>query len=249
MIKFFRHIRRSLINENNMGKYFKYAIGEILLVVIGILIALQINNWNEHRKDKQKSINYHKRLLEDVNLIITSSEKLYDRSTLTLQAISETIKILEKGTISNDKEQSIFDDAIIKFPRFSYPVPELSTFDEMKSNGDLNLITSKELLKTINSFNSGLNLTKKVFEKHALNVQSNMINYSKYIKFSVDPNTLEASASSNFQKMALDKEYINAFSLLEIDWRTNSVFSRNLIKDGEYLQEQLEIELGILTND
>ena len=50
MIKFFRHIRRSLIQKNQMGKYFKYAVGEIILVVIGILIALQINNWNENRK-------------------------------------------------------------------------------------------------------------------------------------------------------------------------------------------------------
>ncbi|MFD2587400.1 DUF6090 family protein [Croceitalea marina] len=50
MIKFFRHIRRSLINQNQMGKYFKYATGEIILVVIGILIALQINNWNENKK-------------------------------------------------------------------------------------------------------------------------------------------------------------------------------------------------------
>lgn len=49
MIKFFRHIRRSHINQNQMGKYFKYAIGEILLVVIGILIALQINNINENK--------------------------------------------------------------------------------------------------------------------------------------------------------------------------------------------------------
>ena len=58
MIKFFRHIRRSLINQNNMGKYFKYAIGEILLVVIGILIALQINNWNETRKEQALELDY-----------------------------------------------------------------------------------------------------------------------------------------------------------------------------------------------
>ena len=49
MIKFFRKIRQNLIIENKTSKYFKYAIGEIILVVIGILIALQINNWNENR--------------------------------------------------------------------------------------------------------------------------------------------------------------------------------------------------------
>ena len=51
MIKFFRHIRRQLISENKTGKYFKYAIGEIILVVIGILIALQINNFNNSRQE------------------------------------------------------------------------------------------------------------------------------------------------------------------------------------------------------
>ena len=50
MIKFFRKIRQNLLMENKTSKYFKYAIGEIVLVVIGILIALQINNWNEERK-------------------------------------------------------------------------------------------------------------------------------------------------------------------------------------------------------
>jgi len=51
MIKFFRKMRYDLIEKNKTGKYLKYAIGEIILVVIGILIALQINNWNERRKD------------------------------------------------------------------------------------------------------------------------------------------------------------------------------------------------------
>jgi len=54
MIKFFRHIRKSLLMENKTTKYFKYAIGEIILVVIGILIALQVNTWNQNRIAKVK---------------------------------------------------------------------------------------------------------------------------------------------------------------------------------------------------
>ena len=66
MIKFFRHIRRSLIQENNMGKYFKYALGEIFLVMIGILLALQINNWNEKRKIKANEVNILNNLKSDL---------------------------------------------------------------------------------------------------------------------------------------------------------------------------------------
>lgn len=58
MIKFFRKIRQSLINQGKTSKYFKYALGEIVLVVIGILIALQINNWNEQRNNKVKLESY-----------------------------------------------------------------------------------------------------------------------------------------------------------------------------------------------
>ena len=58
MIKFFRSIRKTLLNEGKTSKYFKYAIGEILLVVIGILIALQINNWNEKRKQTELGYQY-----------------------------------------------------------------------------------------------------------------------------------------------------------------------------------------------
>lgn len=56
MIKFFRKIRYNLMSENKTGKYFKYAIGEILLVMIGILLALQVNNWNESKQLTQKEI-------------------------------------------------------------------------------------------------------------------------------------------------------------------------------------------------
>jgi hypothetical protein len=56
MIKFFRKIRQNMIKENRVSKYLLYAIGEIVLVVIGILIALSINNWNENQKLKNEEI-------------------------------------------------------------------------------------------------------------------------------------------------------------------------------------------------
>ena len=67
MIKFFRKIRYHLMEKNKTGKYFKYAIGEILLVVIGILIALSINNWNEQRIKDNNLAKIHERLIIDID--------------------------------------------------------------------------------------------------------------------------------------------------------------------------------------
>ena len=67
MIKFFRKIRYDLMEKNKTANYLKYAIGEIVLVVIGILIALQINNWNEERKDQLRLKNHYLELLNELN--------------------------------------------------------------------------------------------------------------------------------------------------------------------------------------
>ena len=67
MIKFFRKIRQNLVNKNKTGKYLKYAIGEIILVVIGILIALSINNWNEQQKETKQLRNIYARVVNDFN--------------------------------------------------------------------------------------------------------------------------------------------------------------------------------------
>ena len=91
MIKFFRKIRYNLMSENKTGKYFKYAIGEILLVVIGILIALQINNWNENRKLNNNEKIILTDLVEDLELdysAFTEDKKMLDKQ---LKLVDELI--------------------------------------------------------------------------------------------------------------------------------------------------------------
>ena len=66
MIKFFRKIRFDLMEKNKTGKYLKYAIGEIVLVVLGILIALSINSWNQDRIDKRSESKYLQELKREI---------------------------------------------------------------------------------------------------------------------------------------------------------------------------------------
>ncbi|WP_281541910.1 DUF6090 family protein [Maribacter aestuarii] len=97
MIKFFRKIRQNLLSEGKTGKYLKYAIGEIILVVIGILIALQINNWNEDRKSEAKKQDYYVQLLDDLSNDISAVQ-------YTIEEFSNHQKEYNKYLISYNNE-------------------------------------------------------------------------------------------------------------------------------------------------
>ena len=98
MIKFFRKIRQKLLTENKFSKYLLYAIGEIILVVIGILIALQINNWNEEAKEKRVANSYIQSLRTDFandvillgNLIASFDKELTKDLALSKRLSSQT---------------------------------------------------------------------------------------------------------------------------------------------------------------
>lgn len=96
MIKFFRKIRQNLLSEGKTGKYLKYAVGEILLVVIGILIALQINNWNQDRIYNKERIYLISELLTEfennldhINEVISRNKNLVARSDTLIEEISK----------------------------------------------------------------------------------------------------------------------------------------------------------------
>lgn len=84
MIKFFRNIRKNLLNEGKTTKYFKYAIGEIILVVIGILIALQINNWNERENSISQAEKHLKTIKLNLQDDILQAEMLLSETQTTI---------------------------------------------------------------------------------------------------------------------------------------------------------------------
>ena len=100
MIKFFRKIRYNLMSENKTGKYFKYAIGEIILVVIGILIALSINSWNQNRLDQldkkeilsklQIEFQANKNILQDYKI---KNERSMNSNIALMSLIGETKEV------------------------------------------------------------------------------------------------------------------------------------------------------------
>ena len=102
MLGFLRRIRRSLIEEGHLRKYLVYAIGEILLVVLGILIALQVNNWNEARKESDLERQYLEELAENLSADINElkhKEYLANRSIYAIESVLEKAGILSHRTI------------------------------------------------------------------------------------------------------------------------------------------------------
>ena len=151
MISALRKLRYAIIGQNTTSKYLRYAIGEIILVVLGILIALQINNWNEARKDKARAIDYHQRLVEDIDRIEKTSISLYTTAKKVLLTISTTVTALDRGHLATAEEQEAFEYALIWLSRFNYQFSELSTYEEMKSSGNFSTIRNDDLkLKLMN---------------------------------------------------------------------------------------------------
>jgi hypothetical protein len=102
MIKFFRRIRFDLMEKNKTGKYLKYAIGEIVLVVIGILIALQINNWNEARKKNQKEAILIKNIVEDLYIDAAYIDQALGELDEQLRVVDQLIARVTEGNTIQD---------------------------------------------------------------------------------------------------------------------------------------------------
>lgn len=144
MIRFFRIIRQKLLSQNKFSKYMVYAIGEIILVVFGILIALKVNNWNE----RQNNLKYEQSILVELqkeleNNLAQLEERRYMRQNLVMNSTQWLINII------NDDYLNVELDSINHHLSRTMIVPSydpiISITTELINSGNLRLIQNNEL--------------------------------------------------------------------------------------------------------
>jgi len=149
MIKFFRHIRKSLLMENKTGKYFKYAIGEIILVMIGILLALQVNNWNEARKTDNAEAQALVELLDEFKTNYKDLLRV-ERSKLTAdKEIRNNLEFLHNDTIPEKEKYYVIKRLGITTWDMTYKV-----LDGLINSGAINNIKNDSLRTLLNNWES-----------------------------------------------------------------------------------------------
>jgi hypothetical protein len=166
-MKFFRKIRQNLLLEGKSGKYFKYAIGEIALVMIGILLALQVSNWNEFNKERKLEKRYLSELILDLqtdSLVISNFVAQSDLQKDYKQKLTDIINT-EKN-YNEDSLNTYFNNQWQTTYSFN---PITTTLDEMKSTGNIGLIKNSDLrrkiLETYNNYEIHINQHERIYNE------------------------------------------------------------------------------------
>ncbi|WP_411767922.1 DUF6090 family protein [Winogradskyella sp. A3E31] len=161
MITFFRKLRARFISENKFSKYILYATGEIFLVVIGILIALQVNNWNEQRKASKKETVFFENLLIDLQ---KDEEKLnhYEKfNTKRIEYLDTLLTYIRNPNLVMGIEKF----GIYVEPLFYGvdPTNNNTTFESAKSSGVFNDFKNQAIIKDISKYYADFTLMETAF--------------------------------------------------------------------------------------
>jgi len=145
MIPFFRRIRRKLANDNQFLKYSRYAIGEIVLVVIGILIALQINTLNENRKSKKMANEVYTNLLTSLEQDAIEVQRTIDLLTKSLEAQRKLITS-NSDQYGDEFNQNDLDNMLqeVSSGVMSF-FPKTGVYELITSNNSMDLLQSEKI--------------------------------------------------------------------------------------------------------
>ena len=227
MLRFFRTLRQRLLAENRTSRYLLYALGEIVLVVIGILIALQVNTWNEDRKNRQEGVALLKslksELAEDFSMMAYAIDRLERRKALA----DQLYQLLTHQPQSVALDSALIVEALMRSGYIHKFVPPFAAYNEIQNSGKLQLIPSDTIKKHLAHYKSRVeeNLriespyetTLKDFEKKAVYFLAEIPGSEhrqlteRYSLINFSP--AELSADQEFLSLLKQISYISAIEL------------------------------------
>lgn len=228
MIKFFRTFRQKLLSRGQRLKYVKYMLGEILLIVFGILIALQINNWNEQRKDNKQEVLLLNQIYSDVNTNLSEVVELTRRLNINKLGIDSLIARLDRKHY--DLMFPVYMTLTIKKSDFNYS----SSGYNLIQTGKATLISDEAVLKSIlNLYENDLpDITDR---------QSDMRNSIEYIQRHFI-NKLFVKASNDLNIQFKEFDVVASDLYVPVDFNSlseNTEFQNTIYQLGELIEARL----------
>jgi hypothetical protein len=205
MIEIFRRIRQNLLFENKTGKYLKYAIGEIVLVMVGILLALQVSNWNQDRKDRISE----RKILDNIHRDFLQNKIGFDFAKAvnyqSLAALDSMIALfpLERDSLKN----AAFWEHYLLIQNHTYN-PYSSSVDLVVNSNSLQLIQDEELQEYLASWKDILldyqeeeNIYYTMLNDHYLPLFREVLDYSGFDK----EMSLTGTSTVKFQNLTIER--------------------------------------------
>ena len=152
MIRFLSKMRLKFATENKPMKYLRYAIGEVALVVIGIILALQVNTWNEKRKNHETELVLYERILDDFEL----DQKLLNELTKETELRIQTARDILLDLNAQSRTKNYLLNQFLAVQRSTVFIPRDVTFRDLTSTGKLYLISDLEIKNSLIQYYSDL---------------------------------------------------------------------------------------------
>ena len=248
MIKFFRHIRKQLLTENKFSKYLLYAVGEIVLVVIGILLALQINTWNEGKKNQKEA---HKILLQLKHEFETNNELI----DTCIEFQRRRLKAIERFKDGFEPTKNLSADSLKILVSdlgsdWKYE-PVKNNIESVISSGKINLIQNDSIKNEIRYWGTAINKYNDLYESQDELYNKNILPIlsENYPMFEFDPkhdSTFEANTDAIFNNLKNENSFVfitNEVALL-LYWTEKGVKAQQ-----DKILAKIDLELNEMTRE
>jgi len=253
MFHLFRRIRKSLLDNQKFRKYIIYAIGEIVLVMIGILLALQVNNWNSMKKDKNLENEYINRLHSELQSELSHYQHIIGEFKTKSKRLKRIIRVWQSDPI-------IISDSIQYINDFTYAghislwYKEPVTWTQLVQSGNIKIIKDQDLLNELHLYYNSVKKASENYKLHPMEMTNKAREtFHSPFKYEDPDHYFESSFKTKFKEIPSDfvfkeiekskDEYLQIFLANAYVSQVQCDILSFIIMSGEEVLEKLKVKI------